>query len=264
VGQLAPGSKPERERALIARQNYGFGRVVFVGLDSTWRWRFKTGDRYHHRFWGQVVRWAASDRPLVAGNDTVRFGPREPIYATGDEPEIVVRLSDPTVKLSPEALAALRLWRIEDDGKEENLGLIPLTRSERQPRELDARLRDLTPGQYAIELVVPELGDRLLATPGGDGQPKPLRATFSVAMPDSAESVVLVADWPLLEDLAAKSGGKVYAPEQVGELAEQLLKQTATRTYPVETKLGQSWWTLIAFLLLVTVEWVARKWVGLP
>ena len=55
------------------RQNFGFGKVVYVGIDSTWRWRFKKGDTYNHRFWSQVIRWAASDRALVAGNEFVRF-----------------------------------------------------------------------------------------------------------------------------------------------------------------------------------------------
>src|SRR5439155_8203489 len=58
-----------KDHALIARQSYGFGRVLFVGLDGTWRWRLKTGDTYHHRFWGQAIRWAASDTPLLTGNE---------------------------------------------------------------------------------------------------------------------------------------------------------------------------------------------------
>src|SRR5262249_19227670 len=46
----------EKDNALIVRHNYGFGRVLFVGLDSTWRWRYKVGDVYHHRFWSQAIR----------------------------------------------------------------------------------------------------------------------------------------------------------------------------------------------------------------
>ena len=58
----------EKEQALLVQQGYGRGQVLFVGLDSTWRWRFKVGDKYHHRFWGQLVRWAASDKLLEGGN----------------------------------------------------------------------------------------------------------------------------------------------------------------------------------------------------
>ena len=96
---------PARKRGLIVRQNYGFGRVLYVGLDSTWRWRFKAGDMYHHRFWGQVVRWAASDKPLVTGNETVRFGTREPVYSQGQEVEVVARLGESVPPLRPDSLA---------------------------------------------------------------------------------------------------------------------------------------------------------------
>ena len=71
-----------RERALIVRQHYGNGQVLWVGLDSTWRWRYKVGDTYHHRFLGQVIRWAASD--------VVRFGTRQAVYEPGQHVEIVL------------------------------------------------------------------------------------------------------------------------------------------------------------------------------
>ena len=60
-GEADPADPTARERrnALIVRQNYGLGRVLYVGLDSTWRWRKGVGDLYHHRFWG---RWCAGRR----------------------------------------------------------------------------------------------------------------------------------------------------------------------------------------------------------
>src|SRR5262249_53573332 len=141
-----PDAERERNNALIVRQNYGFGRVVYVGLDSTWRWRLKTGDTYHHRLWGQIIRWAASDKPLVTGNEYVRFGTREPLYRSGQEIEVVVRLSDLARALGPDALAGARLYRLKKGAPDENAGLVPLTRREHRPRELEAKLRDLAPG----------------------------------------------------------------------------------------------------------------------
>ena len=32
--------------AVIAAQPYGLGKVLWVGTDGTWRWRFRTGDRF--------------------------------------------------------------------------------------------------------------------------------------------------------------------------------------------------------------------------
>ena len=56
----------EEQRALIAVQNAGLGRVVYLAFDRTWRLRFRAGDKYHHRFWGQLLRWATGGR-LPAG-----------------------------------------------------------------------------------------------------------------------------------------------------------------------------------------------------
>jgi hypothetical protein len=258
----------EREQALIARQNYGFGRVLFVGLDSTWRWRYKVGDSLHHRFWGQIVRWAAADKPLVTGNEYVRFGTREAVYQPGQEVDLVVRLGEEVSRLRPEALAGARLLSRRAGSNmsapEETAALVPLQSREAQPRVLEGKIRDLTPGQYAIELNIPELADKLLGAPGTDGKRTPLRASFTVLPPESDEMVELATNWPLLEELAAKSGGKVFTPEDATDLADLLARQMLVRQYQSEHRLWQWWVTLVLALFLLTVEWVGRKWVGLP
>jgi hypothetical protein len=74
----------------------------------------------------------------------------------------------------------------------------------------------------------------------------------------------LATNFPLLEEIAAKTGGKVFTADTAGELAELLTQKAATRSYSTETKLWQAWPTLAAFLALLTLEWLARKWAGLP
>jgi hypothetical protein len=254
----------EREEALIVRQHYGFGRVLFVGLDSTWRWRYRVGDTYHHRFWGQAIRWAASDKPLVAGNEHLRFGTQEPVFKQGQEVEVNVRLAEQTGLLGPDALAGARILRQGGDGSEKAVALVPLKRREAQPRVLDGKVRDLLPGQYQIELAIPELADKLTAPPAPDGKPGKLRASFTVAAPEGEEMVELGTNWPLLEELAAKSGGKVFTAETAPELVDLLTRQTAMHTEHSEVRLWQWWPTLALFLVLLTLEWVARKLAGLP
>jgi hypothetical protein len=255
----------EKERGLIVRQHYGFGRVLFVGLDSTWRWRYKVGDTYHHRFWGQAIRWAASDKPLVAGNEFLRFGTQEPVFRQGQEVDINVRLTEQTGLLGPDALAGARILRPGDgpDG-ETAVALVPLKRREAQPRVLEGKVRDLLPGRYEIELAIPELADKLTAPPGPDGKPGKLRASFTMAAPEGEEMVELATNWPLLDELAAKSGGKVFTAETAPELVELLTSQTAVHVEHHEFRLWQWWVTLVAFLVLLTLEWVARKLAGLP
>ncbi|HKI37960.1 MAG TPA: hypothetical protein VKA46_39260 [Gemmataceae bacterium] len=283
VGKVKPGGTPlayvtdgagggkkeeadrAKERGLIVRHNYGFGRVLFVGIDSTWRWRYRTGDTYHHRFWGQAIRWAAADKPLVTGNEFVRFGTRDAVYRHGQDVDLVVRLAEEAGPLAPDAIAAARILRLKDgkDG-EESVALVPLGRREAQARVLEGKLRDLPAGHYAVELVVPDLGDKLNG-PAADGQPaKKLRATFSVTPPDGEEMVELATNYPLLEELAAKSGGQVFAAENTAGLVEALTKRAVTREDRAENRLWQWWVTLVLVLSLLTVEWVGRKLAGLP
>ena len=249
----------EKNNALLIRQNYGFGRVVYVGIDSTWRWRFKTGDQYHHRFWGQLIRWAASDRPLITGNEFLRFGTREPVYRADQEVEMLVRLSEKVRKLGDETLAGAKLYRKTPDGKEEYVGITPLKKNAANPKELTAQQRDLPAGEYFIELLIPDLESKLN---GPDG--RKLRAPFKVLPPETGELINLAANWQLLEDLAVKTGGKVVHPENAEEILQLLQSRSTTKETPVETRLWESWWTLLLVVGLLTIEWGLRKWVGLP
>jgi hypothetical protein len=249
----------ERNNALIVRQNFGFGKVVYVGIDSTWRWRFKKGDTYNHRFWSQVIRWAASDRALIAGNEYVRFGAREPVYRADQEVEIVARLSDRVKKLGPDVLAGARLIRKPKPGVEEIVGLMPLRPHPVIPREFDGAQPNLPPGEYDVELAIPDIEEKLN---GPDG--KKLRAHFQVLPADTGELLDLGTNWLLMEDVAAKSGGKVFPAERASELVELLQSRSATREYSIEQKVWQSWWTLLLLIALLSMEWVVRKFAGLP
>jgi len=272
VGAAAQRGKDsvENNQALIVRQNYGFGRVLFVGLDSTWRWRFKVGDTYHHRFWGQVARWAASDKLLPGGNRYIRFGSREPVYRPGREIEIIARLAEEIPPLAPGALAGARIYRQNPDGKEVAIALVPLVRAEAQPRVLEGQVRELPPGQYRVELEIPSQSDKLkkLPEPEDETEDKQRRDTFTVLPPDGGEMVDLATNWALLEDLAVRSKGRVIPAESINRLAEWLVGQVVTRERREDEKLWQDaplvWVTLGLIVLLLTVEWVGRKMAGLP
>ncbi len=271
VGRAKDGAEVLAEAngsPLIARQNYGFGRVLYVGVDSTWRWRYRVGDRYHHKFWGQVAQWAASDRLLPTQNPagTIRFGTREPAFRTGQEVEVLARGTEAVKKLGPNSLKGARVIRLpsKEGEAERTLGLTPLQQPDGRPRDVAGKLRDLTPGRYAIELEIPDWADQLQGAVGVDGRPSTLRSTFEVLPPDNEEVVELSADMPLLEELATANGRKVYRPEQAKELIDQLKAKGATVDTRTEYPARQSWLTLVVVLALLGVEWGVRKWVGLP
>ena len=58
---------------LVIRQ-VGAGKSLYLGTDSAWRWRRGVEDKYHYRFWSQVVRWMAHGRYL-AEKDGIKLIP---------------------------------------------------------------------------------------------------------------------------------------------------------------------------------------------
>jgi hypothetical protein len=264
LAYVTPADRPpdppdERANALFVRQKYGFGQVVFVGLDSTWRWRFKQGDKYHHRFWSQVIRWAASDRALIAGNDYVRFGVREPVYRGDQEVEMLARLGEKAKNLDRDALVAARLFRKTAAGnREESAALVSLKPSPEVPGQYEGAQANLPPGDYQMELILPDLDEKLH---GPDG--KKLRASFKVLPTDSGELLNLATNWERMKEIADKSEGIMLPAERAAELVDKLKDRTATREFTTDKHLWQSWWLLVPLIALLTAEWLLRKWVGL-
>jgi len=58
---------------LIVTKTYGAGKILFMGTDGAWRWRKGVEDKYHYRFWGQVVRWMAYQRNMSKGENMRLF-----------------------------------------------------------------------------------------------------------------------------------------------------------------------------------------------
>lgn len=256
--------KQERQQALLATHNYGFGRVIWVGLDSTWRWRYRAGDVYHHRFWGQLIRWAASDRLLPAGNDHVRYGSKRPVYEPDQDVEIVVRPAETLPPLKDSKAQVKILQQV--DGKAVLAAVVPLQEDSGSGR-LKANVRSLPAGAYRVELDIPAWQDKLpaSATDVADSQG---RAAFVVLPAESEETVQLAANRTLLENLARQSGGEIIPPERLEELVQRLARQTSTREQHEEQRIWQdqplTWYLLGLFLTLLSLEWVVRKMAGLP
>ncbi len=66
---------------LLVTRTFGAGKVLFMGTDGAWRWRKGVEDKYHYRFWGQVVRWMAYQRNMAKG-ETMR------LYYVPDQPRL--------------------------------------------------------------------------------------------------------------------------------------------------------------------------------
>lgn len=240
----------ERDNAVVVHQYLGAGQVLWIGVDSTWRWRFLVGDKHHHRFWGQLARWAAEFK-ATAGNEFVRFGPERPTIDAGDDALLRARWSEHFLRRFPKLKARAEFFKPEGDTPVMTVDLTPL---ETRPLIHEGRALGLDSGEYRVRLMVDnaDLG-------AGD-----ISAELVVAERVTTELSDVSANRDLLEQMADATGGKLYFPDQLAELPKLFEGTTETTTHREEIALWDHWLTLLVFCGVLVSEWVLRKLNGLP
>ncbi len=264
--------KQQEERSLIAWHSVGKGRVLFVGLDSTWRWRYNIGDQHHHRFWGQLSRWAMGDKLVTGGAGAIRYGTTRTAFEPGQAVDVRLRLVGDQPALPEKTGAEVRLVRIVD-GKDDEISRLTLQPNPGQPHAFDGTARDLAPGTYRIDLDIPDgspLKEAYDKAVGPDNK-RPASPLFVVAPSDSAEQRDVTPDLALLRELAQRSrpgmdaaAVKVHTADDASAIVDELTREEETAEVVRPLPLWESWWVLGIFVVLMTMEWVGRKMAGLP
>ncbi|MBL8849883.1 MAG: hypothetical protein JNG89_09370 [Planctomycetaceae bacterium] len=247
-----PDLQAERSAALIVEQHLGAGRVVWIGIDSTWRWRAHIGDLYHHKFWGQLVRSAAEFK-AAAHNDIVQFGPDRPQIDAGDSALFRARWSELFLKQHPELKARVELTRV-DVANQDGAVVALLTPHKERSHDFETRVPGLGPGEYRARLVVDNAGE----------QSDDIAAELIVRAKSTPELADLTANRALLQRMAEASGGALLLPDQLDKLPEQLQGKNSTEQIRQSLPLWNHWSVLLLFCALVGTEWLLRKLNGLP
>lgn len=249
---LALRRQMEKDRPLLVSHQAGFGSVLLSGFDHTWRLRYRKGDEHHHKFWGQILRWATSDR-IASGSSTLRVGTSLTRYPAGASVRVMARVATadyrPVTDASPTVLI-----QSETD-----------TMKIRRP----LRYRPGSPGIYVAELgALPEGRYRVELESAGSGQvagdTSGVYSEFSVTGAADSERVELAADSGMLNSLAALSAGKVLSPAELDSLAGRLGPARVTKVERRQVDLWNSWPWLLLIVALLTAEWILRKRVRLP
>jgi hypothetical protein len=236
----------DEDAGLLVEQQVGAGRVVFLGVDSTWRWRSEPADRYHARFWSQLVLGASAERLLVAQSGETSFGSDRLRYGI-DEPVTILLRSEPA---KPPTNA-----RVVTAG-----GIVAAT----VPLQPHAHI----PGLYSGKLGPLPEGDYRVQPDSGDVQPPANSVHFSVRPPLSEEMTDLAPNHELLRALAEASGGAVFRPEDAAGIVDRLAQRITRVEHIEECRPWRDepavWWTLGVLLTLLTLEWGYRKRLDLP
>ena len=229
---------------LLVTKTFGAGKVLFMGTDGAWRWRRGVEDKYHYRFWGQVVRWMAYQRNMAKG-ESMRFyfSPDQPVLGqtlslranvmeTNGEPlaggDVTARIEAPSGKFK-----AIRL----KSGGVDSWG------------SFEGRYEIEEPGSHSVILSCKQTGATLETSFFVQGATK--------------ERVGLAARPKVLEELSKVTNGKVV------QLTDNDMLQTFVGNIPDPPSILrrlQLWSHPLTIFLMVTaltIFWIGRKWAGM-
>jgi hypothetical protein len=228
---------------LLVTRTFGAGKVLFMGTDGAWRWRKGVEDKYHYRFWGQVVRWMAYQRNMVKG-ETMR------LYYAPDQPQVrqTMALHANVMEKNGEPLAKgdVTARITAPSGKSET---VRFTSTGEEWGVFQGRYTANEPGKHKVVLACQQTGATL--------------ETSIFVQGGVEERVGRPARPEVLEEIARVTRGKMLAAGKF----DQLLQSLANLPDPPQSVRRVQLWShpilagIVIFLL--AVFWIGRKVIGL-
>jgi hypothetical protein len=230
---------------LLVTRSFGAGKVLYMATDGAWRWRKGVEDKYHYRFWGQVVRWMAYRRNMARGERmSLSFAPEQP--QLGQTLAIDARVTEPSGE--PLSRGEVTAHVTAPSGAVETVRFAP-PGGDGEWGVFAATFTPTEPGKHELVLACKETGDTLEA---------------SMFVQGSAEEGIGKAARPeVLAEIAQVTRGKVVRPDEIAGLVESL---AALPDPPPSVRRLQLWsHPLVAASLvaLLGLFWIGRKRQGL-
>jgi len=226
---------------VILMQQFGAGKILYHASDESWRWRFRTGDLYHARYWIQAIRHLSRGR-LIGKDRTAELTVDQLVYQRGQPATLRVRFVDERfIPADPDGVQVM----VERKG--EGRQTVKLSRLRDLPTAFEGQLTRLMEGTYHGWVSQPAFNE---APPSVD---------FRVEVPQR-ELLRRGMDRADLQLSAATSHGRLYTIDDVDQLPTEIPRGTPV---PLETDepipLWNRWELLTAVTLLLTAEWLLRK-----
>jgi len=246
---LANMITPEGKKLpLLITENFGRGRTGIMATGGSWRWQMSSplGDTAHDLFWQQLLRWLVSDTP---GRVAVSI----PSQILVDNGIAVLTAEVRDTQYNPVRDAKVEAHILGPSGV---TALVEMTPVPDNRGQFQATWSALRAGAYLTEVTaqradpetgkVRELGRDVLTFQRIDGV---------------AENFHTEQNRPLLESLAAQTGGQYWKPADLGKLAAGIPFSEAG----VTTRETKDLWNLpLVFLVLILLRfsewWLRRKW----
>ena len=228
---------------LIVTKTYGAGKILFMGTDGAWRWRRGVEDRYHYRFWGQVVRWMAYQRNMSQGE-------KMRLFYSPDRPRTgaVLSLNANVTSLSGEPLrdGVVIAQITAPSGKTASIRLS--SAGEEAWGLFTGVFNPVEPGDHRVRLTCADAGSALDAIISVQGSTR--------------EKIGQPAKFDVLREISKLTRGKMLPTADPASLAAAIsgLPQAEMEERRLQLWAHPAWAGLLVFLL--GVFWIGRKAAG--
>jgi len=228
---------------LLATRSAGTGKVLFMGSDSAWRWRRGVEDKYHYRFWSQVVRWMAHQRHL-AGKEGVRlaYSPERP------EPNDTVFLQSTILDSAgfPAEEGPVTVSVTSPSGRSEHLRFSSV---EGGWGVFKSQFRPSEPGRYKLLLDAPKQNRKL--------------ETELLVQQRTLEEIGRPINRSILAEISALSGGSSALMSGLDQIVQQISVAPEPKDLEKRIRIWSSPWWGALILILLSLYWVGRKAAGM-
>jgi hypothetical protein len=240
-------------RSFLTWHNVGAGRVVYLAAPVAYQLRYRNGDAFHHRFWGQLLRWIVT-RDLAEGSQTVRLSTDKLRYEAGEPVQVTAQLRQLDGKVVSGATLQIEAWHADN-----LLQNITLKEDASRPGNYHAALAGMPMGLVRLNL----LGDRVKELLASENYSRPLETTITVDPHASLELRNPLCNLPLLREIAEASGGMMVPPTGLEAALRQLNLEPESSETISKAALWARWDLFYLFLGCLSLEWAGRKYLGL-
>lgn len=244
---------PDTRPAWLCWHRYGDGLVAYLSSATAYHLRFRTGDRYHHRFWGQLLRWSlAAD--LSGGNSLVKIQADKSRYSVGETVGIAVEMADAAG--TPVRGSDVEIQLEDLDGQTRTVRLVE---DERIGGLYRTSVDRLDAGVYVIR----PIGEGIETLLAGADPDVSVQAVVTIEQPMSLERTITSANPTLLEEISAATGGQLISPRALGEVLALLPFEADRQTIETRTPIWDRWSLLWLIFGCLAIEWIIRRRKGL-
>ena len=239
--ELSDSARRDQPYPLIAWQRYGSGKVMYAGTDQLWRLRYKRGDKYHARFWGQAIQFLTLSR-LLGGNKRIRLETDRNEYRVSERVRISANVLDEAYSPVTAESFQVALYRRGPEARANMVGLVPVPGM---------------PGLFQGFFVPERPGRYDLTAPG-------TTAELANTVQFNVEAVSLERQEPamkeeLLQQMAELSGGRYIGAADLPLLGKLLSGEKRRTSIKYTRELFDLPAAFTILLVLLAAEWLLRR-----